>query len=1120
MRPYILLFLSAAASAETVHVVCSSLTTLHDGTSCTTTSLTTALTASVTDDKRIILRAGDQFNLSDLTLPANSSRFRVTIESSRYSEFRPGYRVDPVADAAKFATIAMGSGTTIHTSPVIVGATQTITVDPSTDTFTYSGSHGLSNQTEVSFVAPVEGNHLVCFGDNLPLINAAGQPNYDQPCAGRADYFFNRGELNSGYGPARVTEGMPFRVWGRNMPPELTAGEIYYVKNLGGGAAWETRTVNQDSASGGTVLYLTSTSGLRLGYSFVVGKGTAREEIVVANGTATGPTRVNLVSPLQFTHTAVQADGVGCVECMFQVSATSGGAAIDFSVPVAADNNDRAGVYTEWAPQPLQTSTPTNGITYWICEVNSPTNTTFKLAPARPTTGSDCSTGGGPINITSNVPTAGTELVDSNRFASGWGFSRVLPSQNYTWKGIHLTTQSGAVGNSYLLAIGFGAYHPKAMPKNWKFQHLWVGGRENESGPSHAIGFEGDGLEIVDSRCDEVKESVFSDTQCLLSMQGRNMVVRNSLMEAIGENIMFGGGTMFMREGHAENILLDRVHFNKNIKWFWGFDSVATSTTFYLRQRYTSANCDTAAAATRPSLQCFGYTTAGARAVMSNHNVFDGFGSTSGSVAVGLDNSGTWIARYTSALTINCPADFTCTQEAGASIVWPANAVRYFTYPVTSGTVGTRSNQARGWSTKNSIELKTGRNLECVGCVFSNAWEATALILGSQQQGPTMHPNWQNGAGTFITPWSTVQDTLWHKSVWKDIITGFSMVRANSLPSGDVGYLIEWRNFDVGGRHVIKNNLMLRTAAYSRGSYVSETSATAYVNSVVRLDALDSIFEHNTAVDAETASIMMLFTGNAGGTATGPGYRNIFRNNIMVPLKRPVATFPGAVGDTSDGHYCSHVRSPNYRNTGGTFTNNILMNRNGLASPDLGNCATAGIEYPTLTWKTTNGSNDVATLFTSWSQSQVDPDPDTYMMNETSDLRLTDADYKAGGANDATDGRDLGADIDEIEAEAGIYGADTIAGVPPFRVRSARKVVPGTTSITLSYLPLTTGGCTIQGWDNQQYSGVADVDTSDAGATLTAGLRVVTIGSLSSGTRYWFKRRCETGTDVFDVKTR
>lgn len=201
-------------------IVCTTLTTLHDGRACTTTDIRSALSNAQPGD-RIILRAGDVFNVGGLVLPKSNGADWITIESSRASELRSGYRVTPKDIAAgRLATIAFDATTYLETYPRRIPAdlSQSASADPVTDTIVWAG-HGLSNGDEIAFLMGPRRSPLLCYGDNLPAYSG-------NPCAGLAGYIYDR------FAPAvKWTNDMPVRVYGRALPPELAVGGTYYVRD-------------------------------------------------------------------------------------------------------------------------------------------------------------------------------------------------------------------------------------------------------------------------------------------------------------------------------------------------------------------------------------------------------------------------------------------------------------------------------------------------------------------------------------------------------------------------------------------------------------------------------------------------------------------------------------------------------------------------------------------------------------------------------------------------------------------------------------------------------------------------------------------------------------------------
>ena len=209
-------------------IVCSSLTTLHDGRACTTTNAATAISAALPGD-RVILRAGDTFNVGEIFLPANDGSGMIIVESSRIGELPEDYRVHPT-DVPKLATLALSSGTSILGAP-----RQTVVVfNPATDIVTSTGNHGLVEGDKVALQV-FNRSPILCYDTSLPLYTSADP--YNNPCLNNADYIYERfGGLGT------IVDGMPIRVYARTLPPELTQGGLYYIRDretYGTGTRWK-----------------------------------------------------------------------------------------------------------------------------------------------------------------------------------------------------------------------------------------------------------------------------------------------------------------------------------------------------------------------------------------------------------------------------------------------------------------------------------------------------------------------------------------------------------------------------------------------------------------------------------------------------------------------------------------------------------------------------------------------------------------------------------------------------------------------------------------------------------------------------------------------------------------
>lgn len=1051
-RVIFILFLVVASRLQAAEIiVCSSLTTLHDGRACTTTNAAGAISSAVPGD-RVILRAGDNFNIGNIGLPANDGSGKIIIESSRVDEIVD--RVGPADVAAgRIATLAFSNSSTMRTVP---GQLVVSSVDVNTDRVTFSTSISTSLQNGDEISATMGRNSpLHCSeadGTNDPysygsgtvtvtngsktvtgagvswnseintLMNnrafritsdptvtyiatyvndttltldrpyegatASGRPYLiDGPCIGRPSSIYVR------FGTITLTNGLPVRVFGKSLPPELRQGGTYWIRDYGFGS-----------------------------YGTFNGSGT------------------------------------------FRLAATAGGPALTFSSKAQA-------LYIEYPVYPLQANTG-----YFV--VNK-SGQSVQLALTK---------GGPPINLThvTGMP---------------W-FAKVEAAQNYTFRGIRMVPQPGHF-LFYTALLGEFANHVRSLPKNFNFEKFMWGGNWGADSLYYGIGFNGDGLTIRDSYCSDVAGT--PDTQCLSSTNSKgNILVENTYLSAMGENFMAGGAHPSIRGIQPENLTFRRVHFHKP-KYWWAQLAYggAANNGFRLRSRWQAENCNVSATRNVGG-QCFGYDRNEVRYPLLTDVIFGMNPSQTGTVEFGIRTGIGWYAQYTSTITgLTCPTGFTC--EAVGSINWPADALKYGRVTMSNGTpTHTNTGLVSSWVAKNSFEVKLGRRVACEGCVFQNVW---LHVAGGQWQGPTIHPQIASTNTEPFAYWLGTTDMLFKNSVWLDVITGTSLQQSTNINS----LRKEARTTNVGGRHVFRNNLIAGNDNVRLGFYTGTNIAYQASNTTFRVDAPDVVLDHNTIVDAELGSVQFNSTA---------GQRIQITNNIWVPIKRNGGYLPHA-GGTGQNQYCGLINAG--RNAGGIWDRNILMNRNGVTNPgtDVGTCGIAGIEYPTNTWLISGTQDLPATLFRAWAQSLCDPNSNAFCVDRTyaTNLRIATAQYKSGGARQATDGRDLGADIDEIESETGPWGSDVIAGRPPFYIRSSRNIMPGATSAVISYTPLDAVACTLKVWGNPAYSGTPAVDMNDSGVGITGGSRQVRLSSLTSDTEYYGKRWCGNAVDVFSFRT-
>ncbi len=109
------------------------------------------------------------------------------------------------------------------------------------------------------------------------------------------------------------------------------------------------------------------------------------------------------------------------------------------------------------------------------------------------------------------------------------------------------------------------------------------------------------------------------------------------------------------------------------------------------------------------------------------------------------------------------------------------------------------------------------------------------------------------------------------------------------------------------------------------------------------------------------------------------------------------------------------------------------------------------------------------------------------------DFRLADGSpYKSGGASPASDGLDIGPDIDELEVQRGV-------------VSNVRPRIIADTTATISYMAPDTDACTVEHSTSATWG--TGTRTGDGGG---ARVRNVNLTGLNSGTLYYFRVLCRT----------
>jgi hypothetical protein len=243
-------------------------------------------------------------------------------------------------------------------------------------------------------------------------------------------------------------------------------------------------------------------------------------------------------------------------------------------------------------------------------------------------------------------------------------------------------------------------------------------------------------------------------------------------------------------------------------------------------------------------------------------------------------------------------------------------------------------------------------------------------------------------------------------------------------------------------------------------------------------------FDHNTVID------MGLVTRHGGSSR-----RLVYTNNIFIPWLGG-AIVPGTWGDSaSDWTSLVAVR----RVVDSVLNKNIHMNRNSVTTRTI-----RGPNYPEDTYliQSNDPGRDPAALFMNWVEGDY----------AGSNYRVKP---EAAASFPTTDGRAIGADIDEIEALTGRDGVAVVAGVPPYAERSLREIDSSGTRVTLKYLPSTPAQCKVQVWNTLTYSGPPEIDIDDSGAVIENDWRILQLPQLTAGKTYYGKRWCDVEVDTF-----
>jgi hypothetical protein len=671
---------------------------------------------------------------------------------------------------------------------------------------------------------------------------------------------------------------------------------------------------------------------------------------------------------------------------------------------------------------------------------------------------------------------------------------RARPCHNITIDGLEVT--SDASTDPYALIWIYAGHGPGTETTGVQIRRSWIHGRDDqESYPHVGVLMSASDSEVSDSIIEHIYSRI-GDTQAIgISQSPGHLLIENNFLNSTGQSVMSGGNFPNYMGRTTRNIILRRNHSWKPKKWFTGIQAARIDTTgFRLRSAGTSQSCGTVASSVELSNRCFWYYNDVRYELLQDAEFRLTGGSTSGfGYLYGLAGQLYFRHNLTTG-TWTCPTSVDCAYSANPTL--PPGAPRLAKAVVNNGTFdGNFYIEATSAWHKNHYESKEGNGWLIEGNVMEQQW----IVNGSIHQNMCINiTNAPSGSG--LGPLNYL------------VSSNEFLIRYNICRHAAEGFIVNGQSFDTTRKEA--NGMGQSKGGRVHDNLLYDIGSKLYTNSSIG-DAFRTqnsshwTWEHNTVVDVRQAV-------NGNSHATLPCCRNMthqFLSNVFIPwlgtdLTAGSLELPQVKGDG----YVDWIQGLGsaykaFDAATSRFGRNMLMNRNGVTYH-----SQRGVDYPNTPDKTylvqpNDPDRNPATLFESYSERNY----------AASNYRIKASEVSK---YPTYTGRAIGADIDEIEALIGVHGADVVAGIPPFHVRSDRRIVPDTTSAVILYRPLTGDSCRITIWSADTYAASAQVTTgTDAAAEVISGMRAHRITGLTPDTDYFGKRWCGTAVDVFRFTT-
>ena len=368
--------------------------------------------------------------------------------------------------------------------------------------------------------------------------------------------------------------------------------------------------------------------------------------------------------------------------------------------------------------------------------------------------------------------------------------------------------------------------------------------------------------------------------------------------------------------------------------------------------------------------------------------------------------------------------------------------------------------RSSGYFTKNLFEIKSAKDVIVEGNIFEN--------------------NWINGDQSGVGIWVVSQVSQYNANSW---VRGENIrFRRNILRNSTQG--IRTASEGPGAGFGVNNNKVhvQDLLAYGIG-------ASATYPSINSSDSRPLSFAG--PCDDCTFERLTIVSGTSGGTGvywdTGAFTRPRLADSVL---------YGNLYGLMRDGG----AAISGYWGTGNVLNSVVVNNLGNHSNGSVGSYATNTKYISAATTLLTGGGN--------------------YRLQATSPYSAACA---SGCDYTATDGRDVGADIDAVESATG--GAE--AGVIPF---GSRLIVdPGSTRAVVRYTAPSSGACTVKLYTNLARTTLhGDTDTAgeqtdSRSGSLTSGTRrQLVLGvntALTANTRYWLTLTCGSSVALTEVQT-